>query len=237
MIESLQPYQPIRKIAEDLYCVDGEWYETAFRRRMTIVRLKDGSLVVHSAIRMEAKDYTELEKLGKVSIIIIPNVFHYSDAKAYSERYPDAQVYVPAQMKIKCEKHLRVAGVLEKDWPLGDELPCISFLDTLAGESVFIHKASGTLIVTDMTFNLTSADFKSGIERFIFGKLNGILDQFGPSQLTKLVAARNRDSVGAALKKITAQDFDRVIMSHGQIVETEGKKKFLAGYQRVYGVL
>jgi hypothetical protein len=237
MKEILQPYQPIRRIAQDLFCVDGEWYETAFRRRMTIIRLKDGTLAIHSAIRMDAKDYAELDKLGKVRIIIIPNIFHYSDAKAYFERYPNAQVYVPAQMREKCAKHLPVAGVLERDWPLQEELPCISFLNTLAGESVFIHKASRTLIVTDMTFNLTSTDFKSEIEKLVFGKWNGILDQFGPSQLTKHIAARNRKSVGTALKKIAAQDFDRVIMSHGKIVETEGKQKFLAGYQRVYGVL
>ncbi|MGZ3709588.1 MAG: hypothetical protein ACXWPM_13365, partial [Bdellovibrionota bacterium] len=61
--EPLQPYQPIQKITDGLWCVDGEWYETAFARRMTILRLKSGELVIHGAIRLEEKDLAELDRL------------------------------------------------------------------------------------------------------------------------------------------------------------------------------
>lgn len=60
--EVVQPYQPIQKLEDSLFCVDGEWYDTAFKRRMTILRLKDGSLMIHSAIRLKEEDLPGLEK-------------------------------------------------------------------------------------------------------------------------------------------------------------------------------
>lgn len=233
----LQPYDPVRELAADLFCVDGEWYGSPFKRRMTVVRLRDGSLVIHSAIRMAPADLEKLDRLGRVGFLVIPNVFHYSEAPFYSRRYPQAKVFVPEKLRDKSAKIVPVAGTLERDWPLNEELPCVSFEGTLAAESVFVHRASRTLIVTDMAFNVSASDFTRPIEKLLFGKWNGILDVFGPSKLTKNVAARDRGAVAAALRKLGALDFDRVVMSHGRIVESNGKRLFFEGYRRIYGEL
>lgn len=127
-----------------------------------------------------------------------------------------------------------MTGTLESDWPYTDEVACISFLNSLASESIFIHHRSKTLLVTDMAFNMASGDFKNPIERPLIGKLNGILDQFGPSILTKFVAARSKKDVAIALAKIGSHDFERVIVSHGKIVEKNGKKRFLEAYSKRY---
>jgi hypothetical protein len=235
MIEPLQPYEPLRSLDTDLFVVDGEWYESAFRRRMTVVRLKDKSLVLHSAIQLEPEDLLKLEKLGRIGTIVVPNVFHGSEAAFYSARYPDAKVYVPAKIAKKCAGRMKVTGSLEKDWPHEKELPCFSFDKTLVGESVFVHIASKTLIVTDLAFNMKASDFKNPWERRIFGEWNGILEVFGPSKLTRWVAARNRDHVGSVLKKLKKHEFERVIMNHGHILEKDGKKRFLESYRRIYG--
>jgi hypothetical protein len=234
MKESIQEYGPIRAIAKDLFCVEGEWYGTPFRRRMTVVRLKDASLLIHSAIRMRDKDLIALNQLGAVSTIVVPNIFHDSEPGYYAEQYPQANVYVPEKLLKKCRRRFRVTGSLEQDWPHEGELPRVSFNKSMVGESVFVHLASGTLIVTDLAFNMTSSDFKTPVERLI-GKWNGILDQFGPSKLTKHVFARNRENVKEALRKISAFEFDRVIMNHGKTVEKDGKQRLLDGYKRVYG--
>lgn len=234
MHTALQPHQAIRSIAPDLFCVDGEWFDSPFKRRMTIVRLKDGSLVIHSAIRMQENDLKKLDELGPVRLIVVPNVFHGDEAPFYAERYPEARVFVPEKLVPRASKRMRVSGALERDWPLRAELPCISFEKTMAHESVFVHPASRTLILTDMAFNLSAVDFKRPVEKLIFGKWNGILDAFGPSRLTRLLVARDRSAVRRALKQIAEHDFDRVIMSHGRLVESGGREKFLEGYRRVY---
>lgn len=232
----LQPYGPIRALAQDLFCVDGEWYDTAFGRRMTIVRLRDGSLVVHSAIQMAEKDMAELDRLGPVRWIVVPNAFHDSEAPFYAQRYPEARVYVPGRIRGKCEKRMRVTGTLARDWPLAQELPAVTFEGTLAEESLLVHLSSGTLIVTDMAFNVSASDFKNPVERRILGQWNGILDVLGPSRLTRYVVARDRSRVGSVLDRLSKIDFDRVIVSHGKIVESGGKRLFFAGYDRMYGL-
>lgn len=112
-----------------------------------------------------------------------------------------------------------------------------TFQNTLAAESVFVHLKSKTLIVTDMAFNIRSSDFKSSFERLILGKWNGILDTFGPSKLAKNLAARNRKEVATALRKIATFDFERVVVNHGEIVENDGKRRFLEGFNKTYGNL
>lgn len=201
---------------------------------MTLIRLKDGSLIVHGAIQMSPADLGALDRLGKVATIVVPNAFHDSEAPSYAARYPDAKVYVPAGARAKCSKKMTVSGTLEEDWPHGNEVACISLAPSFFHESVFVHRVSKTLIVTDLAFNLRPEDFKNPFERYVMGRWNRLFDGLGPSRLTKLIV-RNRKTVSAFLEKVAAQDFDRVIMNHGRIVDTDGKRQFLAGYERVYG--
>lgn len=235
MTEEFQEYGPIRAVGENIYCVDGEWYDSPLKRRMTIIRL-GGSLVLHSAIRMKPVDLAKLDALGKVSVIVIPNIIHFSDAPFYKRIYPEAQVYVPQKLVKKSEKKLKVTGSLEGAWPYNDELLCISFTKTFLSESAFIHRESKTLILTDMAFNVKAEDFKNPIEKLILGQWNGILDQFGPSRLCRYVAASNKHAVREGLRQIKAEDFHSVIVSHGAIVTENAKSRFIDSYNRRYGL-
>ena len=41
---TLEIYEPLRQVGKDIYRADGEWEKTAFKRRMTVVKLsKRGS--------------------------------------------------------------------------------------------------------------------------------------------------------------------------------------------------
>ncbi len=235
MNQPIEKYEPLREISKNLYCVDSDWQQTAFRRRMTVVRLSDNSLVIHSAVQMNSGDLDALDKLGTVTTIVVPNIFHDSEALFYAARYPKAKVFVPKKILYKCSESMTVAGILEKDWPHQSELPIVNFAKNFAAESAFIHLESRTLILTDMAMNLSSADFKNSIEKTVFGKWNGILDFFGPSRITKYVVARDRESLKQAFAAINAFDFDRVIVSHGSIVETNGKQRLIDGYAERFG--
>src|SRR4051812_42123121 len=91
---SIQPYDSFKLIAPDLYCLDGEWFDTPLRRRMTIMRLKSKGLVIHNAIRLKDEDYAKLDALGQVEVIIAPNAFHGSDSHFYKKHYPLAKLFV-----------------------------------------------------------------------------------------------------------------------------------------------
>ena len=57
-------------------------------RRMTVVRLKSGDLVVFSAIALREPDMTELETFGRPAFLVVPSLRHRLDAPGYARRYP-----------------------------------------------------------------------------------------------------------------------------------------------------
>jgi hypothetical protein len=83
-------YDPInvyKPVAPNIGIVDGpfEYLTVAgirlplpFTTRMTVVRLSNGDLFLHSPIKFDRALAEELEKLGSVRHLISPNQFHYA---------------------------------------------------------------------------------------------------------------------------------------------------------------
>ncbi len=229
-MSELQPYDSLIQRGPNIWTLDGEWYKTSFRRRMTVIRIGVDQLVVHSAIQLKPEDYAQIDALGHVRWIVAPNAFHSDEAPVYKARYPDAKLLVPPSVFKKFRKKgVEVDGSLDnlKEFP-GGELICkaVDGLKLLE-EYVLYHSISKTLILTDLMFNMTSP--KSWIERSFF-RWNQIDNRFGMSRIFRLMFVRDKTLVLKNLDEIAQWDFDLVIVNHGNIVETSGKKGFIAGY-------
>lgn len=122
------------------------------RSRMTVVRLADGNLWVHSASEPTPELCAQLDRLGQVSWVVVPNRYHHLHAAAMKARYPDAQVIGPASAKTR-------NGSVVLDVAIDDErlralvpelapvaLRGVPFLD----ETTFFHARTGTLIGADL---------------------------------------------------------------------------------------
>lgn len=94
--------------------------------------------------------------------------------------------------------------------------------NALDNEVVFFHKPSRSLIVADLCFNIPPD--RSNFTSAIAGVL-GVLDQMAPSRNFK-VMTRNASLVRQTIKRVLKWDFQRVILSHGNIVEIDAKTKF-----------
>lgn len=227
----IQPHdRTYRQLAPGLFTWDGDWYKTLFRRRMTLLQLESGGLLVHSAIRLKDADYAQLDSLGKVEIIIAPNALHGDDAPFYKLRYPKARLFAPGALVKQLEKTCTVDEILPQAWPvsLQSELESMEFVGTrILHESVFFHRKTRTLILTDLVFNMRQE--QSGLMR-TFMSLNKIHQRFGPSRIFRYVFVNNPAQASASLKRILEWDFDRVIMSHGEVLETGGKKAMSASF-------
>src|ERR1043165_5540313 len=71
------------------------------RSRMTVVRLADGRLWVHSAGEPTPELCAELDRLGPVAWIVVPNRYHHLHASAMKARYPSARVVGPASARAR----------------------------------------------------------------------------------------------------------------------------------------
>ncbi|MCM2282777.1 MAG: DUF4336 domain-containing protein [Bdellovibrionaceae bacterium] len=226
-------YERPRAVADNIWEIRGEW-KNKFGRRMTVVRLSDKRLMIHNAIRLIPRDLEWLSSLGTVAFIVAPNTFHCSDAGWMRERFPAAELFVPKQkLDFFAKQGLQPKDVnLQFPADLADEVKCIPMRGTRMEEAAFIHVASGTLILCDLAFNM--GDVFTGFEKFVM-KWNKVGGQFGPSRLTKIVFANDRQQLLNAYKSLLSENFDRVIVNHGDILETDGKRKLKAGIERIFG--
>ena len=226
MDDTIHPYASLIETGPGIHTMEGSWRRSPLKRRMTVMDVGSGRLAVHSGIRLRDHDAAALDRLGRVSLILVPNRFHGSEAAWYAERYRDAKVLVPAERLAVLERTMpRIDGTLERDWPIELarvlERECLGGLRQLA-EAVFLHTPSRTLVVTDLVFNLDRN--LTGLHGFLM-QMNGIRGRFGPSRLLLLAFVRDRKALARSLDRVLAWDFDRVVMSHGRVLESEGKQR------------
>jgi hypothetical protein len=204
------------------------FYGVPFGTRMTVVRLADGGLFVHSPLKPAPELRSEIEALGPVRCAVSPNKLHHLFLGPFREAYPSARLFASPGLPKK-RPDLAFDGVLADDaeplWA-GDLDQAVVRGSRVMEEVVFFHPESRTLIVADLC------------------------EHFGPwsPRLTRLVARvgnmygkprmppdwqlsfRDREATRASFQRILAWDFDRVILAHGELLERDARDIFRRAY-------
>ena len=208
----------LQPIAENLWIADNLqpiMPGVRFPARMLIAR-RDEGLWIHSPIPLDDALAVEIEALGPVHALVAPNCFHHLHMAAASQRWPEAKVYAPAGLKTK-RPDLRIDIELEpgtQPWPEFGPLLRIEGATDMQ-EFVFLHLPSKTLIVCDLVFNMHSAD--NGLTRLLL-RLVGAWQRLGQSKLWRRIA-KDPAAAGASCAAMLELDFQRLYMSHGEVVE------------------
>lgn len=130
-----------------------------FTTRMTVVRLLNGDLFLHSPVKFDAALAEQLRQLGQVRHLVSPNQFHYAHIGEWARAYPDAVTW--ASPRVRQRARARNADVRfdrdlhetpPEDWQR--ELDQALFPGGYFKEFIFFHRASRTLILTDTIINL-----------------------------------------------------------------------------------
>ncbi|MEM9772318.1 MAG: DUF4336 domain-containing protein [Cyanobacteria bacterium P01_D01_bin.73] len=207
--------------------------------RMTVVRLPNGDLVLISPIALEEDDRPVIDALGTVHHIIAPNLFHHLSIGDVQALWPNAMVWGVEGLQEK-RADLVFNGLLNTSGNFEDVLDYLPFQGfaaplptgvTSANETVFCHRPSGTLIVTDIAFNF---DQNNSLGIRLAARVLGSYGQLKPSRLEKWVT-RDKAAVERSARQVLKWDFDRVVPGHGAVVETNGKAEFQAGYEWFLG--
>src|SRR5688572_19012936 len=80
--------------------------------RMTVVRLPDKKLLVHSPVMLDDDLRAAVDREGEVAHIVCSNIYHHLHAKKWSETFPDAVVHAPRGLRKK-RPDLRIDRDLE----------------------------------------------------------------------------------------------------------------------------
>ena len=184
-----------------------------------MVRLGNGGLWVHSPTRLTEGLQAELGALGPVDHLIAPNWIHYAHIADWQAAYPDATAWAaPGVVQRAAKKGL----TLTFDHDLGDdaETPWQGQIDQMivAGsrlhrEAVFFHRASKTLILTDLIENFETAKLPAWMRPLVW--LAGIDDSDGKMPPDLRLSFRKQPLVDC-VERMIAWAPDRLILAHGR---------------------
>ncbi len=196
--------------------------------RMTVCRLADGRLFVHSPIKLDTIK-RQLDALGEVAFAVAPNFIHHLYMGPFIEAYPEARLFVSPKL-VQKRPDLRAEGAL------GDAPPPGTWEDTLdqalvrggslMDEVVFFHRPSRTLILCDLC-ECVHADAPLGWR--VMGRLAGIYEHYGPP-IDMRMSFRDRAALRRFVNRVLEWDFDRIVLSHGNLVHEAGREIFRKGY-------
>ncbi len=207
---------------------DGLWTgERPFRlggllelgNRMTILRLRDGSLLVHSPNVLDEPAKAFFAEHGEPRYVIAPNAFHHLWLEDWRKSFPRALFLASPALATK-RRDFPWNGIVGDDGaePWQGEVGAHVFqgANTL-GEVVLFHRASRTLILTDLLMNFDASwapGFWSSVPFRIYGAYGGPV----VTRLTRF-CMKDRAAARASVEHLMAWEPRRVIVSHGRVLE------------------
>ena len=221
----------LRKIGDEIWVIEAPmvvFVALDMGTRMTVIRLADGGLFLHSPTPIDDATRAAVDTLGPVRCIVAPNYVHHLHVGPWKDAYPEALLLGAPGLDGK-RRDLRFDAIL------GDA-PHPSYANSLeqvllAGapymkEIAFFHRASHTLLLTDAAFHPTPA---SAFGVRFWTKLTAVRDGFGPNALVRWFI-RDRAAMRASIDHVLAWDFDRVTVTHGEVLESGGRAALARAY-------
>ena len=219
----------MEKLANEIWVVDGKtvnFFFLPFTTRMTVIKLANGDLWVHSPIYLSDALKNQIDRLGPVKHLIAPNHLHHLFLPQWITAYPDAKTYGTDEVIKKCRDIHFHASLNQGGNAWNSEVEQELFSGSpLMEECVFYHRLSKTLIVTDLVENFSGQDFNYW-QRFV-AKGAGILAPNGKMPLDwRLSFMFSKQEARKHLNKLLSWKPNILVMAHGEIV-LDNADKFL----------
>ena len=225
-------YEPLgipKSFGTDIWIVDGptiRFYGMPFPTRMTVVRLSDGGLWIHSPIALDDALRARIEALGPVRHLVAPNWIHYASVHQWQAVWPEATTWAAPKVESRAAAHnvpIRIDHLLDNTAtpPWAGEIAFRHVSGSAVhSEVVFFHRASRTLILTDLIENFDPRHlpwWMSALTRLV-----GITAPDGRTPPDIAATFRkNRAEARGHVDWMLAQAPERVILAHGRCYETE----------------
>jgi hypothetical protein len=245
-------YEPInvyKPVATNIGVVDGpfEYLTVAgvrlplpFTTRMTVVRLSNGDLFLHSPTRFDRQLAGELEHLGTIRHLISPNQFHYAHIGELLEAFPDAVAWAsPGVRRRSRARHveIRFGRDLDLDPPdeWRNELDQTLFPGGYFKEFIFFHRESASLIVTDAIINIELDKMHQPWRTFT--RMSGMYFPHGQVFFgMRLPLLLQRKKAASAIAKLHEWRPHRILLSHGRCFDVDADEVIRRIFGRHFGV-
>lgn len=216
------PHTPLEKHEDNLWTVDAEMPGfPALRRRMTVIKRKDGTLVFHNAVPIDDMSLREIQAWGKPVLLIVPHGYHKTDAYAFKSKL-GVKVVGPSESAALIRKVVELDSTFDT-FPSDDSLRLwrldgIKVLGEVAFAVTSGQKTS--LIVCDAVGNMAPGMGKGpgGFLLWLLGFAGG--PKVAPVYRFRFV--KDTKALRRSLERLAdTPGLCRIIPSHGSVIETD----------------
>lgn len=213
-------------VDEDLWCATQplRFLGMELGARMSVVKLPNGALWLHSPIDPTPGLRAAVEALGPVRHVVAPNRFHHLFAGRWGTPAEGVRIHVAPGLLAK-RPDLAAAGAEELGAAPAPEWGGVIEQHAIGGmpwvnEVAFLHRPSRTLLSCDLAFRIGSE--APGWTRWNFRMMRA----YGRLATTPVEWALTRDRAAAraSLEHVLDWDFDRIVVGHGTIQEEGGRE-------------
>lgn len=223
-----EPYQPqlkLQEIGPGIWIVDGpvvHWgygipIKWPFPTRMTVVRLANGDIWLHSPVRPSDELVASVSALGPVSHLVSPNLIHHISIGNWAERFPEARIW--ASPGVRERSKVRFTDDLG-DVPPPEWAGCINQRiargSRVLNEVVFFHGASRTLILADLIENFERERLHGWLNRLMY-RWVGVMAPRGRAPADLRATFRgHHDQLRPVVEWMLACKPEKVVIAHGK---------------------
>jgi len=204
-----------------------------FNARMTVIRISDTKLMLHSPCEIDSATKEAILALGDVACIVAPGSYHYFHIASAQAAFPDADTYI-------CPGIERKRPDIDFDWFLGDRPPelWMGTLDQVLvrgnkyiWEVAFFHRPSKTLMLVDLIENFTDqTPDVNWLLKLWWKAVFHMWDNPKPAPEYQM-GWKDKVAASTSLQKILQWDFDKIILAHGDLIETDAKETALRAWK------
>ncbi len=196
-----------------------------FSARMSVIRINDSQLMLHSPCEIDVPTKQAISALGEVACIVAPGSYHYFHVTSAQAAFPQATTYL-------CPGIERKRPDIDFDWFLADQSPP-AWADTIdqvlvrgnkyIWEVAFFHKPSRTLVLTDLIENITDDTPDTNWVLKLWWK--AVFHMWNNPKPAPEYQMGWKDKVAArkSLRRILDWDFERIVIAHGDLINQDAK--------------
>ena len=206
---------------------------------MTVIRLRDGGIWVHSPIAGEGGLMAEVAALGPVRHLIAPNWIHYAWAPQWQAQFPQARLWgspggvARAQCRgVALRLDAELSNQPPEDWAgqIDQRLADSGY----HREVVFFHRDSRSLILTDLIENFEPGKMPLWARPLLW--LGGVMDPRGGMPRDMAASFRRRPGhLRALVKEMIAWGPERIILAHGRWFDRDAVAELQRAFRSVLG--
>ena len=206
---------------------------------MAIVKLRDGSLWVHSPVGLDEETRRAVDALGSVKHVVSPNYEHVKYAKAWKEAYPNCTLYgcpllkekksdIPYDVDLVNGTPEAWMGEFDMEWFSCEETPIVG--GAFFNEVVFHHLPSGTLCVTDVFWNYPS-DSVGDVSVPLGTRVWKFLMDRAYLPLYKSLMVVDREAYEASARRVSEEwQWSTLVPCHGTVIRGDLAREALRSH-------